>query len=95
MHISNISKPNASSINFYLLKTWWAQESTILSIFTKIYSNSKKEIGKFLPAVEIEIVNRRPIKIISRNMVIFTNKSLDKSAKFTYAKVKLLSRNYD
>lgn len=36
MHISNISKPNASSINFYLLKTWWAQESTILSIFTKI-----------------------------------------------------------
>lgn len=36
MHISNISKPNASSINFYLLKTWCAQESTILSIFTKI-----------------------------------------------------------
>lgn len=37
MHISNISKPNASSINFYLLKTWWAQESSsILSIFTKI-----------------------------------------------------------
>lgn len=37
MHISNISKPNASSINFYLLKTWWAQESTSkLSIFTKI-----------------------------------------------------------
>lgn len=93
MHISNISKPNASSINFYLLKTWWAQESTILSIFTKIVD--LKEIGKFLPAVEIEIVNRRPIKNISRNMVIFTNKSLDKSAKFTYAKVKLLSRNYD
>lgn len=37
MHISNISKPNASSVNFYLLKSWWAQESTsILSIFTKI-----------------------------------------------------------
>lgn len=89
MHISNISKPNASSINFYLLKTWWAQESTILSIFTEIVT------GKFLPAVEIEIVNRRPIKNIGRNMVIFTNKSLDKSAKFTYAKVKLLSRNYD
>lgn len=65
--------------------------------FEYIYwnSNFKKEIGKFLLVVEIEIVNRRLIKNIGWNMVIFINKSLDKSVKFIYVKVKLLLCNYD